>query len=89
MGGHSHDGTGAVGGQNVVRDKDGDLGIIDRVNAHDTFQLDTGLFLVQLAALKVAFAGSLGLIGLDGIGILEDALVQPLLDHGMLRETTM
>ena len=29
--------------------------------------------------------GCLGLIGLDGIGILEDALVQPLLDHSVLR----
>ena len=85
MGGHSHDGTGAVGGQNVVGDENGDFGIVDRVDAHDAFQLDTGLFLVQFAALKVAFAGCLGLIGLDGIGILEDALVQPLLDHSVLR----
>ena len=52
--------------------------VVDRVDAHDAFQLHAGLFLVQLTALKIALAGSLSLIGLDGIGILDDALVQPL-----------
>ena len=85
MGGHGHDGAGAVGCQNVVGDEDGDLLVVDRVDAHDAFQLDTGLFLVQLAALEVALAGSLSLIGLNGIRILDDALFQPLLDHGVLR----
>ena len=85
MGRHGHDGAGAVGGQDVVGNEDGDLGVVDRVDAHDAFQLDAGLFLVQLAALKVALAGGLGLIVLDGIHVLDDALVQPLLDHGVLR----
>ena len=85
MGGHGHDGAGAVGRQNVVGDEDGDLLVVDRVDAHNAFQLDAGLFLVQLTALEVALAGSLSLIGLNGIRILDDALFQPLLDHGVLR----
>ena len=89
MGRHGHDGAGAVGSQNVVGDEDGDLLVVDGVDAHDAFQLDAGLFLVQLTALEVALAGSLGLISLDGVGILDDALFQPLLEDGVLGETTM
>ena len=85
VGRHGHDGAGAVGGQNVVGDEDGDLGLVDRVDAHHTVQLHAGLFLVQLAALKVALAGSFGLISLDGIGVLDNALFQPCLEQGVLR----
>jgi len=85
VGGHGHDGAGAVGGQNVVGDEDGDLGLVDRVDAHHAVQLHAGLFLVQLAALKVALAGSFGLISLDRIGVLDDALFQPCLEQGVFR----
>ena len=85
MGRHGHDGTGAVGGQNVIGNEDGDLLVVDRVDAHDTLELDAGLLLVQLAALKVALAGSLCLISLDCVGILDEAFLQPLLDDGVLR----
>ena len=84
VGRHGHDGAGAVGSQNVVGDEDGDLLVVDRVDAPDAFQLNAGLFLVQLTALEVALAGSLGLISLDGVGILDDALFQPLLEDGVL-----
>ena len=85
VGGHGHDGTGAVGSQNIVGDEDGDLLVVHGVDAHDALQLHAGLLLVQLAALKVALAGSFGLICLDSLCILNGAVVQPLLDHGMLR----
>lgn len=57
--------------------------VVDGVDAHHA--LHAGLFLVQLTALEIALAGSLCLIGRNGIRILEQALFQPLLDHGVLR----
>ena len=90
VGRHGHDGAGAVGSQNVVGDEDGDLLVVDGVDAPDAFQLNAGLFLVQLAALEVALAGSLGLISLDGVGILDgyNALIDALLEGTEVRLNT-
>ena len=77
VGGHRHDGAGAVAGQDVVRDEDGDLLPVDRVDALDAVQPDAGLFLVDLGALKVALAGGLGLVGLDLTGVPEQARLHP------------
>ena len=58
MGGHGHDGAGAVGCQDVVGDKDGDLLAVDGVDALDALDDNAGLFLVQLGALEVRLAGA-------------------------------
>ena len=84
VGGHGHDGAGAVGCQNVVGDKDGDLLAVDGVDALDALDDNAGLFLVQLGALEVRLAGGLLLIGGDGVGVPDKARVDPLFDEGVL-----
>ena len=84
MGGHGHNGAGAVGGQHVVGDEDGDFLAVDRVDALDAVNDNAGLFLVQLGALEVRLAGGLLLIGGNGVGILNKTRVHPLLDEGVL-----
>ena len=80
-----HDCTGAVAGQDVVGNKDRNFLIIDRVDAHNTIQTNTGLVLVQLGTLHIALAGSFQLICLYFIGIFDDALFQPFTHQRMLR----
>ena len=84
VGGHGHDGAGAVGCQDVVGDKDGDFLAVDGVDALDALDDNAGLFLVQLGALEVRLAGGLLLIGGDGVGVLDQARVDPLFDEGVL-----
>ena len=85
VGGHGHDGAGAVGCQDVVGDKDGDLLAVDGVDALDALDDNAGLFLVQLGALEVRLAGGLLLIGGDGVDVPDKARVDPLFDEGVLR----
>ena len=80
--GHRHDGAGAVGHEDIVGDKDGDLGVVHRVDAHHPLQADAGLVLGHLGALKVALAGGGLLVGADLLQVFQ--LVGPLLDVGML-----
>ena len=85
VGRHGHDGAGAVGCQNIVGDKDGDLLAVDGVDALDALDDDAGLVLIQLGALEVGLAGGLLLIGGNGVGVLDQACIDPLLDESMLR----
>ena len=85
MGGDGHDSAGAVGGQNVVRDENGDLLPVDRVNAPHAVQLHAGLVLVQLGALQVGLGGRRLLIGYDLVRVLQLAAFQPALHQGVLR----
>ena len=82
VGRHGHNGAGAVGGQNVVGNENGNLLAVYRIDATDTVQLHTGLVLIQLRALQVRLGGGSGLIGHYFIGIGQ--LVHPLLHQLML-----
>ena len=85
MGGHGHDGAGAVGGQHIVRDEDRHHLAVDRVDGLDAVDADAGLVLVQLGALKVGLAGGLGLVGADLVHVFQQAGVDPLLHVGVFR----
>ena len=58
VGGHGHDGAGAVGSQDVIGDEDGDLLAVDGVDALHAVQLHAGLFLAQLGALQVGLGAA-------------------------------
>ena len=84
VGRHGHDGAGAIGCQDVVGDKDGDLLAVDRVDALDALDDDTGLFLVQLGALEVGLAGGFLLVGSNSVGVLDETRIDPLFDESVL-----
>ena len=79
MGGDGHDGPGAVGGQHIVRDKDGNFSPIDGVDCRHPLEHDAGLLLVggQLGALEVGLLPGLFHIGGHLVPVLQ--LVLPLL----------
>ena len=83
MTGHAHDDAGAVAHEDVVGDKDGQSLVGHGVRRLDALQTHAGLFLVQLAALKVGLVGGLVLIRCHGVPIFDVAL--PLLQQGVLR----
>ena len=83
MGRDGHDGAGAVGDEDVVGNEDRDLLAVDGVDSAHALDLHAGLFLVQLAALEVGFAGGHIHIGRDLVPVLNAIL--PLLEEGMLR----
>ena len=78
---HGHDGAGAIAHEHIVADPDGDLLAIDRVDGADAVDLNAGLVLGQLRALKVALLGGLVAVGGDG-GVVGD-LILVLLDERM------
>jgi len=80
---HAHDGAGAVGDEHVVGDENGDLRVVDGIDALDALQADAGLVLVEVGALKIRLAGGLVNIGLD-LGVVLD-LILPLFKIRMLR----
>ena len=82
--GNGHDGAGAVGGQNVVRDEDGDLLAVDGVDTLHAVQADTGLILVQLGTLQIGLGSGDLLIGADLLGVGQLALLQPVSDQSVL-----
>ena len=84
VGGDGHDGAGAVGGEDIVGDKNGNLPTVYRVDGPDALEHHASLFLVsgQLGTLEVALPGGGGGIGLHILQIGE--LVRPLLHIGML-----
>ena len=84
VGGNGHDSAGAVGGQDVVGDENGDLLPVDRVDAPHAVQLHAGLILVQLGALQVGLGGRRLLIGYDLVRVLQLAALQPALHQGVL-----
>ena len=77
VGRDGHDGPGAIGGQNIVGDEDGDLLPVDGVDAPHAVQLYAGLFLVQLGAFQVGLGGGGFLVGGDLTGIGQPAGFQP------------
>ncbi|MPN08983.1 hypothetical protein SDC9_156271 [bioreactor metagenome] len=79
---HRHNGAGAIGGQHVIRDKNGDLLAVYRVDAPHTIQLDTGFVFCQLGALKLAFARSGIAVGAHFVDILD--LARPFVDKLVL-----
>ena len=66
---HGHDGAGAVGCQDVVGDKDGDLLAVDGVDALDALDDNAGLFPCSARCARSQTCGRLLLIGGDGVGI--------------------
>ena len=82
VGGNGHDGAGAVGGQDVVGDKDGDLLVVHRVDGPDALQFHAGLFLDQLGALEVGLGG--GHADVFGHFVIVGQLVLPLFHIGVL-----
>ena len=82
MGGNGHDSAGAVGGQDVVGDEDGDLLVVHRVDGPDALQFHAGLFLDQLGALEVGLGG--GHADVFGHFVIVGQLVLPLFHIGVL-----
>ena len=80
--GHAHDDTGAVAHEDVVGHEHGQGLMGHGVHDLNTLQPHAGLFLVQLAALKVGLVSRLLLIRLHGVPVLDQGL--PLLQHGVL-----
>ena len=83
VGGHGHDGTGAVAHQDVIGNPHGNLPAVDGVDGPDALNLHAGLVLVQFRAFEVAFAGGLGPIGSDFVVIGDEVLM--LFQQRMLR----
>ena len=82
VGGHGHDGAGAVAHHHVVRDEDGDLLVVHGVHGGEALQPDAGLVLDQLGPLELGLLGALGPVGLHLGPVLDPVLV--LVEEGML-----
>ena len=80
--GHTHDDAGAVAHQHIVGNENGNVLTGDGMDGLDAFQPDAGLFLVQLAALKVGLPGSLLPVGLHSVPVGQ--LILPLGEVGVL-----
>ena len=61
MGGDGHDGSGSVTHQHIVRDPDGNLFSIDRIDGIGSGE-DPCFFLGEVRAFQVAFGGALGAV---------------------------
>ena len=83
VGGHRHDGAGAVGRQNVVGNENGDLPAVHGIGGSDAQELDAGLGLGDLGSFKIALPGGFRLVGADLVQIGE--LICPFFDEGVLR----
>ena len=83
MAGNAHDDAGAVAHEDIVGHEQGQGLVGHGVDGLNALQPDAGLFLVQLAPLKIGLVGSLLLIGGHGVPILNLGL--PLLQQGVLR----
>ena len=81
--GNAHDDAGAVAHEDIVGHEQGQGLVGHGVDGLDALQPDAGLFLVQLAPLKIGLMGGLLLIGGHGVPILNLGL--PLLQQGVLR----
>ena len=68
VGGHRHDGAGAVAHEHVVADPDGDLLAVDRVHGVGAGE-HAGLLLLGGEALDLALAARLVLVGRDGVAL--------------------
>ena len=84
MGGHGHNGPGAVGSQDIIGNEDGYLSAVHGIDCPNALEHDPSLLLVggQLSTLKVALPGGLSHVGVDLAQIGE--LVRPLLHVGVL-----
>jgi len=80
---NGHDRAGAVGDEHIVGNEDRDQLAVDRVDRLDALELDAGLILGQLGALKVALLGSGLAVGDDIVPIFDAVLHR--VDRGMLR----
>ena len=80
---NAHDDAGAVAHEDVVRDEHGQRLVRHGVHDLDALETDAGLFLVELAALKIGLVRSLFLIGGHGVPVGNVRL--PLLEQRMLR----
>ena len=81
---HGHDGTGAVGNQNIVRDKNRDFLSVYRIDGGNALQAHTGLFFGGIRrALQIGLFRGLFLISADFLQIFN--FVGPILQVRMLR----
>ncbi len=69
VGRHGHDGAGAVGGEHIVGDPDGDRLVVHRIEGVAAGE-DAGLFLGQLGAVQLALGGGLVAVGSHRVSIL-------------------
>ena len=75
VGGHGHDGAGAVAHEHIIRHPHGDFLAVDGVHGADALDFHAGLVLVQLRALKVALAGGGVAVGGDFLVVFDLRLV--------------
>ena len=66
VGGDGHDRSGAIAGENIIGNPDGDLLPVDRIQCIGSGK-DAGLFLGEISAFQVALAGAGLLVGSDSL----------------------
>ena len=79
---NAHDDAGAIAHEDVVGNKHGQRLVRHGIHDLDALETDTGLFLVELAALEVGLVRSLFLIGGDSVPVGDMRL--PLLEQRVL-----
>ena len=83
VGGHGHDGAGAVAHHHVVRDEDGDLLAVHRVDGSEALKLHAGLVLHELGPLELRLLGAGGSVFLHLSPVLDLFLI--FVEERMLR----
>ena len=82
VGGHGHDGAGAVTHHHIVGDENRHLPAGEGIHATQTLNAQAGLVLHQLGALELGLLGALLAIGADGVHVGDPAGI--LVNEGML-----
>ena len=78
-----HNRTSSIAHQNIVRNKDWNFLVINRIDTTNALQLHTGFFLCHFGTLKIGLSRRFFLISTDFIHILQ--LICPLFNQRMLR----
>src|SRR5580698_6999458 len=78
---HGHDGTGAIAGQNIVGNPDGNFFVVNRIDGISAGEY-ASFILGQLGTFQIGFFGDVRLVFCDGIALLRS---RDLVNELMLR----